>query len=295
MFDLKNYHRADSVEEAVALLASDSKRCLIAGGTDILVKLREGKKEYGELVDIHGLEELRYIRLESSTDLLIGSGTTFTDIVESELLAARLPILVDAAGSIGGPQIRNVATIGGNICNGVTSGDSAMPLFCLDGKLVIQGVDGIREVAMGDFYLGPGKVDLRQGDVLVAFKIACSDYRDYTGCYLKYAMREAMDIATIGCAVSLKVQKKIILDYRIAYGVAAPVPIRCPQTEMAVAGQEMSGKLVRLIRQKVVEDVRPRTSWRATKEFRMHIIEELALRATEKALERAAKRSVDGR
>lgn len=287
MFDLKIYHKARSVDEAIGLLTTHPESRLLAGGTDVLIKLRHGKTEFAELVDINGLRELRYIRQDETGNILIGSGTSFTDIIESKLLQKHMPMVCDAAQSVGGPQIRNVATIGGNICNGVTSADSAPGLFGLNALLQIQGINGLREMAIAKFYLGPGKVDLQRGDVLTGFKITPENYMGSFGCYTKYAMREAMDIATIGCAVSLKTADGKVTDYRIAYGVAGPVPIRCSLTEKAVIGQELSSELLDMIAEKVIGDVNPRTSWRAAKDFRMNIIQELAKRATHKALQRA--------
>jgi len=287
MFDLQTYHKAHSVDEAVGLLTTHPKSRLLAGGTDILIKLRHGKTGFADLVDIHGLPELRYIKKDGTNDILIGSGTLFTDIIESELLQNHMPMLCDAAQSVGGPQIRNVATIGGNICNGVTSADSAPGLFALNALLQIQGINGVRELPIEKFYLGPGKVDLQRGDVLTAIKITGENHGGSFGYYSKYAMRDAMDIATIGCAVTLKIDAGMLSDYRIAYGVAGPVPIRCLQTERAVIGKEISCKLLDMIVEKVTGDVNPRTSWRASKDFRLNIIKELSKRTTEQALQRA--------
>ncbi len=287
MFDLQTYHKAGSVEEAIALLAANPNSRLLAGGTDILIKLRHGKAGFAELIDIHGLAELRTIKQDEEKNILIGSGTSFTDIIESELLQRSIPMFCDAAESVGGPQIRNMATIGGNICNGVTSADSAPGLFGLNALLQIQGLDGQREVPIADFYLGPGKVDLRRGDVLVAFKVTPQNYVGSFGYYYKYAMRDAMDIATIGCAVNVKTAAGKVTDYRIAFGVAGPTPIRCPKTEQAVCGRELCAELFDFIAEMVIGDVNPRTSWRAAKDFRLNIIQELAKRATHKALQRA--------
>lgn len=287
MFDLQSYYKAHSVDEAVGLLTTHPNSRLLAGGTDILIKLRHGKSGFAELIDIHGLSELRYIKKDKTKNILIGSGTLFTDIIESELLQNHMPMLCDAAQSVGGPQIRNVATIGGNICNGVTSADSAPGLFALNALLQIQGISGVREVPIEKFYLGPGKVDLQRGDVLTAIKVTEENYGGSFGYYSKYAMRDAMDIATIGCAVTLTTDAGRVSDYRIAYGVAGPVPIRCPQTERAVIGRQISPELLDMIAERVAGDVNPRTSWRASKDFRLNIIEELSKRATEQALQRA--------
>jgi xanthine dehydrogenase FAD-binding subunit len=289
MFDIKTYHKAVTVDEAISLLKENLEARPIAGGTDILIKLRDGKKGFSELVDINGLTELRFIKKDGDNNILIGSGTVFNDIIDSQLLKNTIPMLCDAAQSVGGPQVRNMATIGGNICNGVTSADSGPGLFALNAFLIIKGSSGERQIPIHQFYKGPGKVDLNPTEILTTIKITPENYQEYMGYYYKYAMRNAMDIATIGCAVNLKTANKCIDDFRIAYGVAGPVPIRCPKTEKQTIGVKISAHLLEQISKDVEADVNPRTSWRASKEFRMNIIKELSKRATEKALSRAGE------
>ncbi len=289
MFDIKTIHKAASVDEAISLLKENPSARPIAGGTDILIKLRDGKKGFSELVDINGLTDLRFIKKDVDNNILIGSGAVFTDIIESHLLKKTIPMICDAAQSVGGPQVRNMATVGGNICNGVTSADSAPGLFALNAILIIKGDKGERQIPIEDFYKGPGKVDLNSTEILTTIKITPNNYQGYLGYYYKYAMRNAMDIATIGCAVNLKAANECIEDFRIAYGVAGPVPIRCPKTEKQIMGKKISPQLLEQISKDVEADVNPRTSWRASKAFRMNIIKELSKRATQKALSRAGE------
>lgn len=289
MFDIQSYMKAGSVDEAVALLAAHPDARLVAGGTDVLIRLRHGSHDFTRLVDIHGLAELRFISLDPLQNIRIGSGTVFTDLAQSDLILRHLPVLADAAGSVGGPQIRNMATIGGNICNGAPSADSAPALFALNALLELKSNRGIRQVPVADFYLGPSVVDLKPGEVLVSIIIPRKAYQGYTGHYYKYAMRKAMDIATIGCAVSLKTSGNRLADYRIAYGVAGPTPLRCPSAEKTAVNQMISDMLLTKIAAAVEDDLSPRTSWRATREFRLHIISELARKVTRTALDRAKK------
>jgi len=289
MFDLKKHIKADSVEQAIELLMKNPDARLIAGGTDVLIKLRDGKQGFSELVDIHELKELKGICMDAENNILIGSGVTFIEIIQSDIIKDHLPMLCEAAQSVGGPQVRNVATIGGNVCNGVTSADSASSLFALNAVLEIRGQSTKRQIPISDFYLGPGRVDLKKGEILTTFKIKAKDYQGYFGHYFKYAMRNAMDIATIGCAVSLEIKKHILTDFRIAFGVAGPVPIRCPETEKRVINKKVSKNLLNEIFQTIETDVSPRTSWRAAKDFRMNIIKELSKRATKEALIRAGE------
>jgi xanthine dehydrogenase FAD-binding subunit len=289
MFDLKSHVKAKSVDEAINFLSQNPNARLIAGGTDVLIKLRHGNPSFSELVDINGLNELSYIKKDDKGNILIGSGTVFNDIVESDIIADSIPILQDAASSVGGPQVRNMGTIGGNICNGVTSADSASGLFALNAILQLKSTEGMREISIKDFYLGPGKVDLKPTEVLTAIKITPENYKGFFGFYYKYAMRKAMDIATIGCAVNLRLNNKKIEDYRIAYGVAGPVPMRCSITEAFVKDKEISESLLMQITDNIEKDVNPRTSWRASREFRLHIIKELATQVTKEVFKRAGE------
>lgn len=287
MFDIQAYMKADSVDHALALLAKHPDARLVAGGTDVLIRLRHGSTAFTQLVDIHGLEELRFITADATGTIRIGSGSVFTDLVQSDLIRAHAPILAEAADSVGGPQIRNMATIGGNICNGAPSADSAPALFVLNALLELKSQQGVRQVPVTDFYLGPSSVDLRPGELLTAILIPKKEYQGFAGHYFKYAMRKAMDIATIGCAVSLKTSGGRMTDFRIACGVAGPTPLRCPTAEKNAVGQIISDTLLTKISDAVPQDVSPRTSWRATREFRLHLISELAERVTRTALDRA--------
>lgn len=287
MFALTSYQKAKSLEHAISLLKSEEKARLLAGGTDVLIKLRHGKQAFQHLVDIHELKELAQRKIREDGTLMIGSGVTFSQAVQSDLINNKIPILAVASATVGGPQIRNVATIGGNVCNGVPSADSAPALLCLNAILQLQGANGKRMVHISDFYLGPGKVDLRQDEVLTAFLIRPEDFEEYGGFYAKYAMRNAMDIATIGCAAACRIDQGRLADLRLAFGVAAPTPIRCTTTENAAKGQVISKNLIQDIENMVEKDVTPRTSWRASKEFRLQIIKELARRVVTKAIEQA--------
>lgn len=287
MYNFKSYDKVNTVKDAISLLAANPKARLLAGGTDILARIREGKKEFGHIVDIHDVNELKEINIKNDGTIEIGSGATFTQIVESKIIQDHIPLLAAAVDTIGGPQIRNMATIGGNICNGVPSADSASSLFVFNAGLIIRGKNRRRQISISDFYLGPGKVELAQNEILTSFVITPDNYEGYHGHYIKYAMRNAMDIATIGCAVLLKLRNDTIEDLRLAYGVAGPVPLRCKQTETIAKGQRPDQKLLDKIKKCVLDDVNPRTSWRASKEFRLHIIQELSERVIVKAIEKA--------
>lgn len=169
MFDFASYHRATTLADAITLLADNPQAKLLAGGTDVLIQLHHHNDRYRHIVDIHNLAELQGITQAEDGALRIGSATTFTQLIEDPVIQRNLPALCAAAASIAGPQIRNVATYGGNICNGATSADSATPTLIYDAKLELHSPRGVRFVPINGFHTGPGKVSLEHDEILVAF------------------------------------------------------------------------------------------------------------------------------
>ena len=284
MFNFKRYSRAGSIKEAIQLLGQNPEAHLIAGGTDVLVKLHKGKGDFDHLIDIHGIVELDFISPKDDGDLVIGPLCCFTHVAESALIRKHIPVLSEAILTIGGPQVRNMATIGGNLCNGVPSADSATPLMALNAMVTIEGQNGSRQMPLEDFFLGPGRVALEHHEIMTAITVSRDNYAGYSGHFFKYAMRDAMDIATIGCSAVCKVEDEVLTDLRLAYGVAAPVPIRCKDTEDKIRGHKVSTQLLDDIADAVADDVSPRTSWRAAKDFRLQIIATLAHRVVKRAI-----------
>jgi xanthine dehydrogenase FAD-binding subunit len=288
MFDTGSIFEAHSVQEAIRLLDSHPGAKLICGGTDVLIQVRAGRLAGVDLVSINGLPELTGVFMEDDGTIVIGPATSFTHITKNPIIQQHLPFLGQAVDLVGGPQVRNMGTIGGNVCNGATSADSASTLFALNAKLKIASSKGERIVPIQEFYLGPGKVALEQGDVLTQILIKKEDYEGFGGYYIKYAMRKAMDIATLGCVVLCKVRDKNILeDVRLAFGVAAPTPIRVPAAEAVAKGQPFSEELVEQFGKAALTEVNPRTSWRASREFRLQLVEELSKRALRQAFSNA--------
>ena len=265
MYDLKALYEAESVEHAVALLMEHPEAQIIAGGSDVLVQMREGKRAGKELVSIYGIDAMRGVSFEEDGAIRIGSLTSFSHITKDPIIQKYINVLGEAVDMVGGPQIRNIGTIGGNTCNGVTSADSASTLHAWDAIVEITGPEGVRRLPIHDFYIKAGKVDLRPGELQTAIIIPKEAYEGYFGHYIKYAMRNAMDIATTGCSVNVKLSedKKTILDARIAYGVAGPVPMRAYSAEAKIRGKETGRAAVREFAQAVLEDINPRDSWRA--------------------------------
>lgn len=286
MYDIKTLYEASSVKEAVELRMAHPEAQIIAGGSDVLVQMREGKRAGKELISIYMIEEMRGIKIDENESIRIGSLTSFSHITKNPIIQKYINVLGEAVDMVGGPQIRNIGTIGGNTCNGVTSADSASTLHAWDAIVELTGPNGIRQIPIRDFYIKAGTVDIQDGEIQTAILIPKKSYEGYKGHYIKYAMRNAMDIATTGCSVNVKLSedKKTIDDVRIAYGVAGPIPMRAPHAEAIAKGQPISLQLTKDFGNAVLEDINPRDSWRASKAFRQHIAVEMAARCIIEAI-----------
>ena len=281
MYDMSALYQAQSVQDAIRLRLEHPEAQIIAGGTDVLVQMREGKRAGKALISIQGCREMRGVSLDEEENLRIGSLTTFSHITADPLIQLYINVLGEAVDMVGGPQIRNAGTIGGNTCNGVTSADSASTLHAYDAIVELTGPDGVRRQPIREFYIRAGQVDIRPGEIQTAILIPKDSYTDTFGHYIKYAMRNAMDIATLGTSVNVRLSadKKTVERARVAFGVAGPVPLRAETAERLAAGQPVSLDLADRFAQAVKEDIHPRDSWRAAKDFRMHIAVESARRA----------------
>ena len=288
MYDITGFYAAKSVADAVRALSAQPEAILIAGGTDVLISVREGKLSGRPLVSIHGLPELTGVRMEADGTLWIGACTPFSDLSARPLIREHAQMLGEAVNEVGSPQIRHMGTIGGNLANAATSADSAPSLFAMNAELELTGADGSRRLPIAEFYTGPGKSVRRHEEILTAIRIKKTEYEHFYGRYIKYGKRNAMEISTLGCAawVHLAEDGKIE-DLRLAFGVAAPTPIRCAAAEALAKGQMPEESLYDRLAEQVRREITPRSSWLASAEFRLQIAGEMTRRAVREAVERA--------
>lgn len=285
MYDVKKLYRPASIPEALKILKEDEAAWIIAGGTDVLIKMRHKAMKDITLLSVQNIKTLKGVeRLEDGT-ITIGPATTFTELAGDPVIERHLPMLKTAALAMGGPQIQNMATIGGNVCNGATSADSASSLFALEANLVLEKDGDMRIVPIETFYLGPGKVDLKQGEMLTRIIIPPAPEGIFGCAYIKFATRKAMDIAILGAAATcvVEAESKLIKKVTIALGVAAPTPVRCPEAEKLLCGKVPTLDLLSQAGKAALLSANPRSSWRASKEYREALIEELSVRAVEEA------------
>ncbi len=289
MYDIKALYEAESVQHAVQLLQEHPDAQILAGGSDVLVQVREGRRAGVELVSIYMLDELRGVTIDEEENIRIGSLTSFSHITNDPIIQKYINVLGEAVDMVGGPQIRAIGTIGGNTCNGVTSADSASTLMAWDAVMEVTGPDGVRRVPIKDWYIKAKVVDLKPAEIQTAILIPKESYERCFGHYIKYSMRNALDIATTGCSVNVRLSedKKTFERVRIGYGVAAPVPIRAFSAEEFINGKEVTEDNIRAFAETVLSDVSPRNSWRAGRALRRHISVVMAERALRESIELA--------
>lgn len=278
MFDIKEIKEPKSLEEALKVLDSNTKLKIISGGTDVLIKLHHGKFNDAELLSIKNLDTLRYIKILENNTISIGANATFSDIFRSEVINNNIPILSEAAVSMGGPQIRNMATIGGNICNGAVSADSAPALFSLNAELKLKSLNNERIVKITEFYDGPGKVKIQRNEILTEILIKEEDYKNKKGRYIKFANRKALDISMLGVALLCEIEDNTFKDLRISLGVASPTPIRCRTAENFAIEKGVTNEVINKVAELSQIDSNPRNSWRGSKDYRLHLINTLIKR-----------------
>ncbi len=289
MYDINEILEPKTLEEALNLLDEKDNLTIIAGGTDVLVKLHEERFKSLNLISIRDIEGLNEIKILEDESIEVGAMATFSDIFRSEIINKHIPILAEAAVSMGGPQIRNMATIGGNICNGAVSGDSAPTVFALNSKVKLKSKSGERILHVNDFYKGPGMTNIRKDEILVSIIIEKKDYENKYGNYIKFASRNAMDIALMGVAAVVEVKDGKFVDVRVALGVSGPVPIRCEIAECEAKGMEVNDENMKLLGKLALKSSRAIDFWNASKEYKEHLIDELTYRAIKESVERAAR------
>lgn len=290
MFDISYVYEAKDVKDAITALAKDENSEVVSGGTDVLIRVREGKDAGKGLVSIHNINDIKGISLDKDENIIIGAGTSFHDITYNDIIQKLVPSLGEAVDTVGGPQVRESGTIGGNICNGATSADSASTMVAFNADVVLEGPKGERKVNIDDFYVGPGKTVRDRCEVCKYFIIKKENYKDFYGYYFKYGKRKSLEIATLGCSVLVKLNSKkdAIEDVRIAYGVAAPTPTRARKAEDFARGKKINeAGLIDEFAKLALSEMSPRDSWRASKAMREQLILEMAKRSLVFAIRRA--------
>jgi len=287
-----DYFEPKTITEALSVLAKYGEHAnVIAGGTDVMVDMKY-KEEPGCLVNIKKIPGLDTIQ-ENGASLQMGPLVTIRDIETSRLVRERLPLLWESCHQFASLQIRNTATIGGNICRASPSGETLAPLLALEAKAKLAFKDGEKTEAFSSFFQGPGKTSLGSKGLLTEIEIPYPPKGSH-GVYLKHAVRGAMDIAMVGVAVLITADagNSSLQDVRIALGAVAPTPIRATKTEALLRGRSLTAALVKEAATLAASESSPITDQRSSAEYRGWIVEALTRRGLEQSWKAASGKEV---
>jgi carbon-monoxide dehydrogenase medium subunit len=290
---LFNYEKASSIKEAMEMFsAKKGKSSYMAGGTDLLVQMKQGRRRPEFVIDLKGIKGMDEILIKDN-EIIIGALTSIRTIECSSELKKKVPLLSEAAAKLGSIQVRNKATIGGNLCNASPSADTASPLLALDAKAEIYGYSGSRLIDLQNFFLGPGLTSLQEGEILTHLKIPISS-NSQGFVYYKLSTRKAMDLSFVGVAVLLELESTFrIKKARIALSAVAPTPIRALSAEKILEGQLLSDTLAREASELACQASKPISDLRASEEYRKEMVRELCYQGILFANNRAQK-SMEG-
>jgi carbon-monoxide dehydrogenase medium subunit len=259
---------------------------MMAGGTDIIVQLRTGRRTEDLLIDAKAIPELNEMKYSPSTGLTLGAAVPCYQVYGNQAVSQAYPGLIDAASLIGGTQIQGRASIGGNLCNSVPSADSIPALIAMEVTCKIAGPGGTREVSVEDFCTAPGKNVMQANELLVSLHFPPP--RPNCGAnYIRFIPRNEMDIAVAGVGVSVELENNRFKSARISLSAVAPTPLFVEEAGEALVGNQVNEKSVQLAANMARDAARPITDMRGTVEYRKHLCEVLTRRALNTSIERA--------
>ncbi len=277
----------ESVDECVRTLADrgpDAK--LVAGGTDLLPQLKNAMLRAGCVVDLSGVGQLRQLAHADGGGLRIGAAVTARTLERDPGVRAVYPAIAESGALVGSVQIRNLATLGGNLCNAAPSADMAPPLLALDAEAVIAGPGGARRVPFASFFVGVRRTVLAPDELLVEIVVPAHGPRS-GGNYRRHTPRRELDIAVVGVASQLTLSNGVCAKARVALAAVAPTPVRATAAEQALEGRPVTPELIERAAVLAVEAARPISDQRGSADFRRHLVQVLTRRTLTTALARA--------
>jgi len=278
----------ESVDECVKALAQGGPESkVLAGGTDLLPQMKNGVLKPARVIDLSGIARLRAIESGNGQGLRVGSAVTARTLELDRAVRERYLSLAESGALVGSVQVRNLATLGGNICNAAPSADMAPPLLALDAEAVIIGPKGERRVPIVAFFTGVRRTVLAPDEILVELVVP-SPGAHSGGNYLRHTPRRELDIAVVGVASQLTLASGRCTKARIALAAVAPVPVRATAAEQALEGQAVTPDLIKRAADLAVDAARPISDQRGSADFRRHLVRVLTRRTLTTALARAS-------
>ncbi len=278
------YHQPETVEEAVKILDKLDNARIMVGGTDLIPKMKQRLFEPTDLVNLKKIPELTGIK-ETKDGIWIGATTKLREIERSKLVQDKIPLQYLCTKTIGSVQIRNMGTLGGNVCNASPAADGALGLVTLNAIAHMAGVKGTRDVPVEDFFVSPGKSVLAKDEIVTGFTVPIPEKG--TGCHFISIGRMALDISTISIAVTVTIEDGKVKASRISLGSVAAVPLRLPKIDEYLVGKELTDELIIEVAGKVSASIKPIDDIRATAEYRREASKGMAMEAYKLAKDKA--------
>ena len=280
MQGIEQYKAPTSLEEAAGILRAGNVTVL-AGGTDLMPQTQAGRTRFQPvLMNVRRVPELKGIA-EHGAALSIGALVTITELLDSALVRERLGMLWQACDHFASDQIRNAATVGGNLCNASPAGDTLVPLLALNARVVLvakpDGALQTRRVPLAEFLLGPGRTCRGPTELLAAVEVPLPP-AGFVGEFYKHGMRPGLDIAAISIAAGARREGAVLRDVRIAFGAVAPTPIRAPRTEAALEGRSPDAATLEAAAHAALEEIHPISDVRASDWYRRELIRNMLKR-----------------
>jgi carbon-monoxide dehydrogenase medium subunit len=272
------YERPETVADAVATMRAGDARAL-AGGTDLVPQLREGRRTAARIVDLKRVADMTAIGALPDGGVTIGAAACVTTVARHPTVVASYPAIAQSAQLIGGVQVQNRASLGGNICNAAPSADGVPVLICLGAQALIAAPAGTREMPVEAMFAGPGRTKLAPDELMVAIRLPPAAPRS-AAAYLRFTPRREMDIAVAGCGAWLRLgDDGAIAEARLVLASVAPTPLRASSAEQRLVGERPDGALFEEAGRRAAQDARPISDTRGSADYRRLLVAVLAARA----------------
>jgi carbon-monoxide dehydrogenase medium subunit len=278
-----DYIRPGNMEDAIAALQANDEPYLLAGGTDLLIGMKTNAVRPKCLIDLKGIPDIDCIEYDNGFKL--GALTTVRDVEVSPLIREKIPALSEAAGTLGSIQIRNRATIGGNLCHGSPAADMAVILLAMNCELQIATGNGAKTMGLDRFFTGPNSTVLNRNEVLAQIIIP-KEIEQFKGIYLKHGPRKAMDIGIVNIAILLDadVSSGFCNQIMIALGAVAPRPIRAKKAEALLNANRLTSELIQEAAEAASDEARPISDFRASAGYRRDLVKNLVAKGIDQIL-----------
>lgn len=279
-----DYYRPDTLEEALEYLDKNSGTNILAGGTDIMLELRSNKIDVKHLLDIKNIPETKKLSYVPGEGLFIGASVPVNKLSEDDVIREKYTALVNSTDTLASYQIRNRATLVGNICHASPGADTSAPLLVYDAKVHIASKEGTRVVDIADFFTGVKKTTLKDNEMVVGVSLPDVEEGDHS-IYLRKSRIKGHDLCNVGLAMRLTPNKEVY----VAIGAVEPIPVRLSELEKSISEKELNEDLGLWIQEEIKKHINPRkTSLRSSAEYRYHIAGVLAKRGLLSLIEKEA-------